>query len=95
MMTNEPKFSMVAHDAGDMRYLTIKGFGYMSSYKCRPAVVYTESRVALKADELFALASIAKHFNRYWSHLMDDTDMQVGDAATQSPAEIRHNEDNQ
>lgn len=93
-MTTENKFSMVAHDAGDMRYLTIKGFGYMSSYKCRPAVVYTESRVALTVDELLALANMAKHFNRYWSHLMDDTDTQVGDAATQSPAEIRHDESN-
>lgn len=89
-MTNEPKFTMVAHDAGDMRYLTINGFGYMSSYKCRPAVVYTEARVALTADELMALAGMARHFNRYWSHLMDDTDKQEGGAATQSPAEIRH-----
>lgn len=90
MMTNEPKFSMVAHDAGDMRYLTIKGFGYMSSYKCRPAVVYTEARAALTVDELLALASMAKHFNRYWSHLMDEETNQEGDADTQSPSELRH-----
>lgn len=90
-MINEPKFSMIAHDAGDMRYLTIKGFGYISSYKCRPAVVYTEARSAITADELLAIANMAKYFNRYWSYLMTH---QEGDADTLSPAEIRHDESN-
>lgn len=86
------KFSMIAHDAGDMRYLTIEGFGYLSSYKCRPAVVYTEARTALTADELITIANMARHFNRYWSHLMQDTTTQEGGADTQSPAELRHDE---
>jgi hypothetical protein len=89
-MTTEPKFKIVAHDCDDMRYLTIHGFGYLSSYKNRPAVIYTESRIALTTDELYRIAHMAMHFDKYWAEITRPEQMPTEQGL--SSAELRHEE---
>jgi hypothetical protein len=89
-MKTEPKFQIAAHDCDHMRYITISGFGYLSSYKNRAAVIYTDSRIALTADELYQIAHMSKHFDRYWAEITRESNEPTQQG--QSSAELRHEE---